>query len=402
MKRIIEIILLFSILCMSVSCGREDTTEQEPVATATQTTEQEPVATATQTNESGDLKHEIWEVTDICGEKKLLDVSNVPELYSSVTFGFFPPARHGQVYEGHYYYLRREKSSYILYQDEGKKAGSFKANSKYEVAGWAKYGDKFYVRLQNPDKIGAEELGVANLKKGTLDILGTIGIFSAEICNDSIFMYPKKDWIYTIDLQGNVIKNYKWEGDDRRYYAVDEKNLYFMENPFDWANNKYICVDLQTDEKHTIFEYTRDVLNEPRDNYRVSSEIFKNHGDVFVLDNFSDINVLYIITENEKKMKEIINFSEIFTMNDKYIFYTDTKSRIHRWNRKNGKDKMISSFRAGELQCTDDRLFVQEYVDWPDGDPDDPCETDAASLYVMDLDGKNMKLLYKGNSEEFW
>ena len=389
MRRIIEIILLFSILCMSVSCGREDTTEQEPVATATQA------------NESGDLKHEIWEVTDICGEKKLLDVSNVPELYSSVTFGFFPPARHGQVYEGHYYYLRREKSSYILYQDEGKKAGSFKANSKYEVAGWAKYGDKFYVRLQNPDKIGAEELGVANLKKGTLDILGTIGIFSAEICNDSIFMHPKKDWIYTIDLQGNVIKNYKWEGDDRRYYAVDEKNLYFMENPFDWANNKYICVDLQTDEEHTIFEYTRDVLNEPRDNYRVSSEIFKNHGDVFVLDNFSDINVLYIITENEKKMKEIINFS-ICTMNDKYIFYTDTKSRIHRWNRKNGKDKMISSFRAGELQCTDDKLFVQEYVEWPDGDPFDPFETDAASLYVMDLDGKNMKLLCKGNSEEFW
>ena len=398
MKRIIEIILFFSVLCMSVSCGREDTTEQESVATATQTTEQEPVATATQTDESGDLKHEIWEVTDICGEKKLLDVSNVPESGASVAFDYiFPPARHGQVYEGHYYYLRREKSSYILYQDEGKKVGSFKANSKYDVIGWAKYGDMFLVRRDS------QEIGVADLKKGTLDMLGTIAISPAEICNDRIFIYgEEKDLIYTIDLQGNVIKNYKWEGDDRRYYAVDEKNLYFMENPHDWENNKYICVDLQTDEKHTIFEYTRDVLNEPRDNYRVSSEIFKNHGDVFVLDNFSDINVLYIITENEKKMKEIINFSEIFTMNDKYIFYTDTKSRIHRWNRKNGKDKIISSFRAGELQCTDDKLFVQEYVEWPDGDPFDPFETDAASLYVMDLDGKNMKLLYKGNSEEFW
>lgn len=340
---------------------------------------------------------DIWKVTDIMGERKQLNISDVPEFATSVNLNFLNyPGEYMQMYRGHLYFLRYEDSCYNIYKDEGEKIGSFTVD-KGRVTGCAKYGKRFFVRWKD-DQSDIEELGIVNFRQRTIDILYPIGTFPANICKNNLY-FSEEARVFIKDLQGKVLRNFKEEEDDSRwFFNVDSKKIYYLADRNEEEKIRFICQDQQTDTVKTIFEYKRNIKKSPPYYLRKESEIFKQCGDVFLKEAYMDdiaYSVLYVIPKKKKHMIKISNYALHWAINDKYVFYTDKKGWIHRWNRVTEKDKIISKFESGALCCTDKKLFVQEFSMEYDTDAiDDYDYTFAPCVYVMDIDGRNMKHIY--------
>lgn len=88
-----------------------------------------------------------------------------------------------------------------------------------------------------------------------------------------------------------------------------------------------------------------------------------------------------------------------WTVSDDYIFYTDKKHRIHRWNKEDGKEKVINKIKAGDIKCTGLELYVREYDSNFIGNLDDDNVDDyfmeiqdiKSNKFVMDLAGRNVE-----------
>ena len=85
-----------------------------------------------------------------------------------------------------------------------------------------------------------------------------------------------------------------------------------------------------------------------------------------------------------------------FAYNNKYYFYIDKKYRLHRQNRKTGKDKIISGIKAVKVDCTKKGLYVQKYDKWyDDGYYEDAYADYSPALYYMNFKGGNVKKIAK-------
>ena len=95
--------------------------------------------------------------------------------------------------------------------------------------------------------------------------------------------------------------------------------------------------------------------------------------------------------------------------NDKYVFYCDEDCRLHRMDKKTGKDTVIQGIRAMDVKCADDSIYVLEYDKFYDSNDseemaDEEVETSygflggSFNLYSMNLDGKCKKRLMKGSN----
>lgn len=85
-----------------------------------------------------------------------------------------------------------------------------------------------------------------------------------------------------------------------------------------------------------------------------------------------------------------------FAFNNKYYFYIDNKYRLHRQDRKTGKDKIISEIKVSKLDCTQKGLYVQKYDKWFEDDGFEDANADyAPALYFMNFKGGNVKKIAK-------
>ena len=119
---------------------------------------------------------EKWEVTDLYGNKALLDIDNIAEMDKSenaeVGMEYFEyPADYIQVQDGHCYYMSYKDGIYTIYMDHGKVFGKFRSEDCYAVVGCTKYKEDFYVlyRDKKDYKISyVLEFGVVDFKNQSI------------------------------------------------------------------------------------------------------------------------------------------------------------------------------------------------------------------------------------------
>ena len=113
----------------------------------------------------------------------------------------------------------------------------------------------------------------------------------------------------------------------------------------------------------------------------------------------------------DEKKCWVSSYSTIFGYNKKNIFYLDSERKIHRIDKKTRGDVVISDpdkIYPMDIRCTEDGLYVQRYrvnlsidyifdeADDYDYDERDTELGDSCDLYHMDVNGENMKRIWKG------
>ena len=97
-----------------------------------------------------------------------------------------------------------------------------------------------------------------------------------------------------------------------------------------------------------------------------------------------------------------------FAHNDKYIFYIDSKYKLHRVDKDNlQKDKIISKKKFWGVYCTNNELYLKKYYkDMEDffNKKEEESESDPrlfrVGIYVMDFDGKEIASNFYGGEDE--
>ena len=239
-------------------------------------------------------------------------------------------------------------------------------------------------------------MGLINFQKGDVEILCTL-----RGNNTNLYFYHKKIFhsldggeeadIDVMDLEGNLIESKmkprhyrggfylganwhcdKKEGDEIEFYCWnfeygkpgDERKVFSYKPVPDTSLGEFYGASMREDGK-----------------------------DIFILENYSKGFDLYVIRSGAKKMQRVDKGGiKRYIFHKMYVFYTDRKHRIHRWDRKSGEDRIISTIEAMRLHCTDKGLYVNAYNKWL-ADPDDESfgEDETTAIYYMDLDGKNVK-----------
>ena len=351
---------------------------------------------------------EKWEVTDLYDNKVLLDINNVPEIDKSENMRvkmirFEYPTDYIQVYNGHCYYMSYKEGIYTIYMDHGKVVGKFRSEGRYAVVGCTKYKEDFYVlyrdKEDHPEVSYVLEFGVVDFENQLIRRLHSTGDFFTSICNDQVFYYY--DGAITVkDFEGNLIKIInipeEWCG-----IWIGKKNLYYSMMNETEIKIQINYVDQNTEKAGTILEYERDktLLS------KFNSALLVKLGDTVYLEEYLGnddfYSSLYIIDAKKKKIESVSSYVKIWTASDRYVFYTDKKHMIHRWDKKSGEDKKISKIKTGDINCVGDKLYIREYDEYIDGDEfEDDCddyddyltenESTAHYIYTMDFEGKNV------------
>ena len=151
-----------------------------------------------------------------------------------------------------------------------------------------------------------------------------------------------------------------------------------------------------------VFEYTRD----SRFEFDWFVGIVKCDDTVYIDERLKNgLYCLYIIDKKSKKMQTVASSIMDWTISEKYVFYKDKKRRIHRWDKENGEDKVISKIKAYDINCVGAELYVTEYNGYFEDDDEDieddedytkddyyaEIEAGRMNIYTMDFEGKNIR-----------
>ena len=365
-------------------------------------------------------------VKDMSGVKRKLTVDSVKNLATQL-YRYPFPGVYSQVVDGHYYYMRQtgKNSYYTVYRDKGKKVGSFKETFQGGGYDWHAFGwheGKLYVEFINEEdhKI---KISVVDFKQESIKTICTCTLPAAfDIDNTAVYLYQDK--IYAIDYfkekkakefdmsSGNLLNTFSFPkpgknedinfiniADGKIYYAIEQEKGKKLIVTF-W------CRDMASNKDKKVFRckfsggsyHFNDLIMKGKEIYCYMTS--KTYGYTQLL--------AYSIPSAGGKMQQI-GKGEIndFAYNNKYYFYTDKKYRLHRQNRKTGKDKIISGIKVGTLDCTKKGLYVQKYDKWFDKYGYEYALADySPALYYMNFKGGNVKKIAKytigHNSYDGW
>lgn len=348
---------------------------------------------------------EKWEVIDISGNKQLLDIGNIPIMNQNVEMGYiYYPAEYVQAYDGHYYYMTYLDKVYTLYRDHGNKVGSFQCQDGYELEGCVKYKDRFYVAYCKKDANFNMEFGQIDFDKQKINYLFTqsfeiashffVTIYDNQVC----FLDLNNQYVCIRDFKGNYKKNFNRPDQKEGWWkysfrGIDKKNLYYQSTEQNAKRGRIICVNQDTGKQSIVFDYVID-KNIMEEVHGISN-IEKLDDMIYITEVAGEDyhHRLYIIDERNKKMQLIFSNIESWTVSDRYIFYTDKKHYIYRVNKGNGKKKVISKMKAGDIKCVGDELYVRKYDEYIDDKDDyslDDRDMIQPCIYAMDFDGENV------------
>lgn len=370
-------------------------------------------------------------VEDVSGIKRKLNI-DVAENVSAELQELYWPTEYSQVADGHYYYIRYKKKSLLtfyrevitIYQDAGHKIGDFNLDQFDEsdyLAGFIRYGSRFYVKLRNlrtntikivsvdTDKDKAElilELPAENIPEN---------IYGNE--PENIFLYDDAVYcIYPYRQSGYQVEKYDMTGKKLDEFTKPAEGGHFE---FLYIADGKLCYDdvrVQNDENEKImFGYwdirtkkDKQVFCYQTRGSTIGNDFWVDGDNIYCLGSYNlhedswsyrDTVCFYSFPASGGKMKQI-GKGRIYdyAYNEKYYFYIDLDHMLHRCNRKMGEDKIISNIEAIEVMCTQKGLYVKEYDSWfEDEDGFEWAGDDYTNtLYFMDFEGENVKTIAKG------
>lgn len=296
------------------------------------------------------------------------------------------PGIYSQVVDGHYYYMRQtgNNSRYTVYRDKGKKVGSFKETNQGPGYAWNTFGwheGKLYVEFIEEDdhKI---KIGVVDFKQESIKTICTCTLPVAfDLSNTRVYLYQDK--IYAMDenkrkvtefdmSSGNLLNTFSFPK------PGENKEIYFI---YIADGNIYYAVEQSKGKKLDVTMRYRDMAGN-KDKKILRFKVSRKNDWDYLQEN----NNLIVITKGE--------IYDVY--NNKYYFYIDRKYRLHRQDRKTGRDRIISGIKAVMVDCTRKGLYVQEYDQWyDDGYYEDASVDYAPALYYMNFKGGNVKKIAK-------
>lgn len=410
-------------------------------------------------------KQKISIVTDETGEKRELKLGNVNTKDRGVYFSdAYWVTDYSQVIDGHYYYLRYEgtkDADYIIYRDKGEKVGGFNLfeyetfydYTYYDIVGFAKYGESFYILYENgeeeldDDAEAAEDelfdadfyfmnpvkLARVDLEKRKVEDI--YDITSAYLSGDGnlVFCNIYKNGFY-FDLRsvqdviksraGNSVKFIPEQGNSHTENVPMSSNaakvkpyLTYIDGKvyYGIAEGKKVTLfssDLESGEEREIFQYERKQDYETDVIHVAIDEDYIYCQDYLIPRSGGKMIRVFQNAKIEKgKKKELPNKKysvKNYTYNKKYIYYIDKKDKVHRISKATMKDVIISDLKAVGVDCTEDNVYIRVHAEawygksmWEEFDDDDEgwVSPDFYSnhIYCMDLDGKNVKQIWKGS-----
>lgn len=367
--------------------------------------------------------------TDLSGKKCSMNWNDKYEGKHSVwSEDISNPTDYAQVYDDHYYFLRcTDVGEYTIYVDKRQTVGKFMTYGSYQIMEFTKFGDDFFVKYISGE--GGERINLAKVDLENKTLYTLISVYCDDntwdnysldfFYDDKIYMiYDEYDQINSTDDKS--IYNYTIEcldrnGDEIDSYQFTEENL----NRFIGIVDDQILFDKIENDKKILFAYSlaerkvdqvmelsltqgekqeysftylfgdNNILIEQFHEKEIPEE---DEDDYYLEEGFPEYELYLYELPLNGKMKNVFsgNIREICYNNDD-IFYIDSKYKLHKYNKKSQKDKIISDMKTMGVACTSDGLYVKKYDDWYLAVYEECPEDTSNELYFMDFDGKNVK-----------
>lgn len=396
-------------------------------------TDPSKVKSGTTKEDAFEDKNQTQTVTDETGKKREMKMSGVDIKDAGIYFSKTDwITNYSQVLDGHYYYLRSDSDSYgyTIYRDQGEKIGDFVMpwteddDEPYELEGFVKYGEKFYV-LMSHFSYGEEntkELAYIDMEQMEPVVIADVtkehmmddeNILFCNVYKNSFYYDRRSKWQKWEQRAGTSIRYEFTEKHSGEKISVPQ-NLTKAKPYLTYIDGKIYygvssgkevtlyCYDMVTGKEEKIFNYERKEKYNSENIYLSIDEDY-----IYCQD--------YLIPRNGGKMLPVFRNARKFkngmikyTFNEEYIFYIDKKDIVHRIDKKTKKDRVISKRKVVGIDCAGDWLYmrIRDKVWYSDDFQDEWSDNNVVSdyysdhLYCMDLDGKNEKEIWEGGYRE--
>ena len=427
MKKIMTTIIVFIIICMMTACSGGTNTEKEPVSSKLPDAST-PAATSGQavTEEEAGNVHQPYiksSFTDMAGKEQVLDLGriNMQNKMLKVLRGG-SATEYSQLKDGHYYYLKQDKSGkyIILYRDKGEQVAKIKCNMEKEVIQGAVLGDDELYLLYCDGKVLRDKyedslfLKCANLQTGSADVISLEYDFDSEYWITDEYIYScgdldVNDWNCFNKTTGRVNFNrclafeendfltdpkYKQIIDGKLYYIIGD--VYTPDAP-----HSFIQIDLEKQERKVLLEYMPGLEG----GVSVGLVSMDEEG-IYVCESNDKDKALYKIPLHGGEMEKMESYAwdSRFSSYQDHSIYIDQKNRMHVVDRKKKTDTVIgNNFKEKiySFTCAEEGVFITCYADWIEEADNDNLwghiwKNDISlALYYMDYNGENLTQLRK-------
>ena len=468
MKKLVLYLFIYSIVLCACNAANEDngssnvevnlTTGSSVTATGSAVTVTGVAATVSGTavmekKPRKEKKKIISIVMDETGKQRKLKLESVNTKKKGIYFSSADWAtNYSQVQDGHYYYIRGrgDDVTYTIYQDKKKRVGEFslkeyinKDSDDYpELIGMIKDKKKFYILFDYLDADGedikyvsddgwggATALAYIDLKEKTAvklcDMTGTRidegeGVVFCNFYQDFLYYNKKSYWDMEYERSGTFMKSPVKDIKSRETITttanlakakpylnyIDGKIYYGVQNG---KNVTLYSYDLESRQEQKVFCYMRSdnkktaILPEMDEDYIYCQEYLIPRSGGKMIKAFADAKIFKSLYEYSYITKSISH-----SYNKKYIFYIDKNYKVHRIDKKTGRNHIISNLKAVGVDCTEDRVYVKVHAKawydkkgmWKEFDEDEEGDLSydwySHHLYCMDINGRNVEKIWNG------
>lgn len=441
-NRMIWLILVTLLSVISGGCERKEnnvsrqTQMEEPIQTEEPAQTEQPADSAspavsgekTEDKNGKDKKRKIKSVTviDETGKNCKLRLGDLDETDAGVKFCSSDFNEASQICNGHYYYLQTGKEGkYTIYRDKRVVVGNFFVKEG-TVIGFAKAGGDFFANIMyvkedpvtfdiedswyDTVRINLEAEGVEALLENYADV-SDITLYRGSMYYDSGMVapwymgggYDPGEFLIRRNLdnitQENKITSTEQMNEAKPYLTyVDGKILYGRQKGKEVS---LYLFDMETQEQTELIRYKR------KKAYARTSTLSNDSVLLLVDDDYIYCQDMAIPRKGGKiqpllknALRYLYGGEVVFSSNKKYIFYLDKRYKLHRIDKKTGKDTLISDKKLMSVQCMEDRIYVKalRHGYW-----DEQMEKRPDILYCMSLNGKvKWKHTLKNEREDDW
>ena len=302
-----------------------------------------------------------WEIKDLRNKKRQVSFFETDLLENScvgMELSYYA-TQYSQVEEDDYYYARYTgRTQYSIYRNKGEFVGKFNLQNKQYISGYVKYGDTFYVNIGAMDINGNDRrfLGRVDLEKEKVYIIYEYPAWSfldrVLFCNSKIYI---NDYV-VLDLCGKKDRmlSFNEKNNTQTQYVLN--NRMYLSGVREAEDIVFYYYDIDGKSREEYFCYSFD---SPNNKWEFdSAELEVKHGDIYICEIYYDGGILqrkklYMIPAKTKKMQKVSDdYIEKYAVAEKYIFYTDSNHKIHKYSISTQKDSVISDIKAMDISCT--------------------------------------------------
>lgn len=321
------------------------------------------------------------ETTIHVNENKMLSDSSFQNVYEASWYG--------QVYQGNYYYLRKDKeeNGYVIFKNDSE-CLTFDTPENGCLSKFARYGDYFYFIVYIP-------------KENTELVQRIYRISEKEQVPQMCFQLESKHTV--IEAQ-----NIKYISDNKIWYAwkgtlyglqLDNGNMVYSEKmPLHLkkaggkfsVQNGLFYYEFETKGKVKVYSFDRENGNEKKlfsykgKSQKLYQSSILQRGNWILTTSYNKKSAfLYnVVTKKRTDISICKKLQNPCSMNDNYLFYVDKNYNLHRYTLSDGTDKLIYKKCIG-VACTQDIIFAQKY-----------------EKSMMEEPGKDEQVLLEGDEDD--